>query len=52
MLMASATTVMSSRVYDEPCPMWKTLQINVKKSRLRTTSNQMCNVGMIMTNLG
>ena len=39
---ASATTVMSSRAHDEPRPMWKIMQIDVKKSRVRTTSNKMC----------
>ena len=39
----SAATVMSSRAHDEPRPMWKILQIVVKKLRLRTTSNQKCN---------
>ena len=41
--MASATSVTSSRAHDEPRPMWKILQIVAKKSRLRTTSNQMYN---------
>ena len=42
-LVSSATTVMSCRAHDEARPMWKILQIGAKKSRLRTTSNNMCN---------
>ena len=53
---ASATTVMSSRAHDVPRPMWKILQIDAERSRLRTK----CTTGwfsdtlhvVMMTNLG
>ena len=35
------------QTHDEPRLMWKILQIDVKKSRLRTTSNKMCNGNLV-----